>query len=534
MRAGHSRRSGGDGVTSELAVVAIHAREHGRDRRLNCGTGALGVVFGPGAAKTFRGTADTTAALVRAWSAWLGMRGRTEDFAVFKAWADTCRPRDLFDTFNGVHRVPWESLVRAGLPVDDLIAWFCTIERLGWLKTAHRARFGEPFAILLWRLAAVRPKSLSLRGWQAVAEALGSLLPDSAVAMLGARGFAEGEDLLRAGFGVLAAWEEGGLRTGPGQREPPALKALRRRLEALAPAFFLLRTNEDHAALTFAQLSVAGDVLRFDRGVATLEIQALAKKLDADWPKVVLFCRNNPGQVRHAGDFLAALIETTASGSSAGAQAKSLELVGLSSTALDGLSRILNPKLWTADAWTQLAQMLREAASGARGRFPGSARADLCDLVRHAGLHTRQPLPSDLQFIAKDAMDLTAHEDATVANHAAYAVATIAEWGIGPTDSVLAQDTARTLRAIAMDPRPGVRAAAAYALGYVGRSRHSVMRELVGALTSLANDPYAKVQAEWWLGQRPMTANTAPTQPVSDRTAPRKRNPRKKKRASPS
>jgi hypothetical protein len=457
--------------------------------------------FGPGAVKTFNGTADTRGALVRAWSAWLGMRGDPEDFATFKAWADLLQPWEMFDAFDGVQQVPWESLIRAGVPIDDVVGWLCTRGHLDWLKQANGGRFGEPFALLLWRLAALAPKRLSLTGWVAVAEALASLLPDSPTAMLGADGFATGEDVLRASFGVLAAWEQRVHAADPSPEKPTALLTLRGRLEQLTGPFLLLRASGTGAVLTLAQLNTAADVIRFDRTFAAREIQALADTLDADWRKVIAFCKANHWQVRHAVDFLAALVETTSAGTSSDSQQKILELGGLSSSVLDGLSRILDPTLWTADAWAQLTELLREAGSGARGRFPGSARSDLCDLVRRTLRHTHRPMPSDLGFLARTAMDLTAHEDATVANRAAYAVTRIAEWGIAPDDSALAEEVAQTIRGMARDARPGVRGAAANALGFLGRSSHPEMRGLVVALASLADDPNAHVHSEWAHGQ---------------------------------
>jgi hypothetical protein len=458
--------------------------------------------FHPSAVKTFNGAADTTSALMHAWATWLAMRGQADDFAAFMTWATTLRPPDLFDAQDGIRVVRWETLVRGGVLVDDVVAWLCTTEHLTWVRTAHRARFGEPLAILLWRLADAQPDSVSQTTWNAIGSALASMLPESAAAMAQADGFAEGDDLVRAGFGVLATWERFSQRVGPALKRPAALRTLRARLERLVPAFLRLRKNVGHPALTLAQLWVASDVRRFDRAIAAPEIQALATKLDHDWPQLIAHCKRNRGEVRHAAAFLAAIVETTSAASSLVAQGQLHELVVVSSSALDSLWRVLHPRLWSAEAWAQLVQLLREATNGARGRFPGSARTDACDLVRHALLHTRQPLPADLHALTRNVMDLTAHEDATVANHAAYAAVALAEWGIAPADSTLAQETAKTVRAIASDPRPGVRGAAAYALGFVGRSKHAELRELARSLASLAEDPYAQVRGEWLAGQR--------------------------------
>jgi hypothetical protein len=512
------------GVESLLAFVRNDDVDKVRDVLVAAprilGAGVPEPSFGPGAVKTFSGTVDTGSALMRAWVAWLGVRGRPADFAAFKAWADTVRSRDLFDVRDGVHRVRWEALIRAGVPSDDLIAWLCTSERLDWLKKANRARFGQPFAVTLWRIAAAQPKGLSLTGWRTIALALSALLPETAAAMMGEYGLVEGDDLVRAGFGVLAAWDEGGQVRGL----PAALRALRTRLERLASSFLRLTTTTSHAApLTLAQLSVAAEIVRFGRAVAAAEIEALAARLDADWFKVVAFCKNNRGEIRNAVDFLAAVVETTSGDLSAGAQAKILELLAVSSSGLDRLSRILDRERWTPSTWGQFVQLLRDAANGARGRFPGSARVDLCELVRHAVLSARSPLPSELQFLARYVMDLSAHEETTVANHAAYALVSIAKWGIAATDSALAQEAAQTIRALATEARPSVRSAAAYALGFVGRSSHDVMRELATALSSLADDPYAQVYSEWWQGQRRIEEQPRRTPGNRAHRAPKKR-----------
>jgi hypothetical protein len=85
----------------------------------------------------------------------------------------------------------------------------------------------------------------------------------------------------------------------------------------------------------------------------------------------------------------------------------------------------------------------------------------------------------------------------SVVNHAAYATEMIAECGIPGGDSALAVDAAQTPCLIAKDPRPGVRAAAAYALGSV-----KGFKDLADSLAWLANDPYVQVRSEWWLGRR--------------------------------
>jgi hypothetical protein len=96
------------------------------------------------------------------------------------------------------------------------------------------------------------------------------------------------------------------------------------------------------------------------------------------------------------------------------------------------------------------------------------------------------------------------HEDAVVANHAAYAVAAVALYAVDPEDNALAGHIAEALRSIAEDVRPGVRAAAAYAAGGIRLpGTHAALRTLSEELADfLEDDHYALVRYEWWFGER--------------------------------
>jgi len=465
--------------------------------------------FGSGAVRTFNGSVNANTILARAWSEWLTLRGLVEDVALFKGWADTLEPWDLFDHRDGVHCVQWEFMIHAGVPVDSIIAWLCGPERLEWLRASNATRYRTPFAILLWRLAATQPQTVSADEWQTLSEVLTSLLPDSTEAMIGGYGLPQGDDLLRAGFGLLAAWGRGEHRLGSPKDAPIGLRVLRERLERLATSFFHLPAGEGHAAVILAQLAVATAALRVDQRIMAPEIDALAEKLDIDWVRIFRFCKNNHRYASCPVHFLAETSGSKLAALSLGAQQKILDLVELSSSALDGLPKILDPKLWAAETRPQLVQLLREAAGGARGRFPASSRLDICDLVSDIVVHTRQPLPPDLGFLASNVLSLAAHEHATVANHAAYAVAALAKWGTSLADTALAEDTARTLCTIAKDSRPEVRSAAAYSLGFLANSPHAPLRELAGPLAGLASDPYQQVHAAWRRGQRSIDADAA-------------------------
>jgi hypothetical protein len=460
--------------------------------------------FSPTAVRTYCGLADMSSKLAQGWRGWLEMRGEKADFDAFRSWAGRLEPGLLFDPFDGGLRLRWESLVRAGVSADELVLWLGTEPRLKWLENAHRARFGAPFAVALYQIASIGLGGLTTEpGWRRVGEALLRLMPSSAAGMLDANGFIEGVELVRAALGVLGAWQEHGIQAVGAHVELQEMRDLRSRLEEIVPSVLGPYCETAFKGQSLAeQLPIAGDTLRWDVDCPREWFSGLWERLINQWSDVMTFSKANIWAASHLTQFLAAVIEKNPGNAAGVAQTKVLETLRRSRADIDDLAPVLDPKFWNDDSWKDLMQHIRVAASGARGVFPGSARAAVCDLLRNAVLHTHKPLPTDLRFVLHQVMDLAAHEEALVANHAAYVVTAVAQYGVGPADSELATEIAHALKGIASDARPGVRAAAAYAVGTITESAHAALRSLSGDLAGLAEDSYGQVRREWLLGQK--------------------------------
>jgi hypothetical protein len=474
--------------------------------------------FGASAVRTFRGVASLSRVVARAWYAWLGMRGSKEDFDAFRAWADGAGPRSVLDPFDAkLSHVRWESLVRAGVSVDSIIMWLASDERVTWLVENNQGFYRDHFCAALWSLTAIAPGGPTTeQAWDRAAATLVQLLPTAVLASTDA--IDSLDDRLCAAIGMLRAFDRQRASIDRDTPEPKQLGALRARVEELLHS--LLTSQEVGRSVSdFVSLLSIGTASFNEGTVSRTEwVLALWERLVGNWQNISGFVQNNPWAAGDVVSFLALMVEKNPGQHAASARKMILEVIPLSASSLAALIGVLDENLWDEETWSALMQRMRVGAGGARGRFPGSWRSAVCDLVRLTVLREHKPLPRDLRFLLDPVIDLTANEDATVANHASYAIAAVARYGIEVDDDQLARRIAEALRGIAEDVRPSVRSAAAYALGALSRSTtHVALRELRDSISpALSEDPYVRVRYEWWFGERQAEVMMVPANSPGD------------------
>jgi hypothetical protein len=330
-------------------------------------------------------------------------------------------------------------------------------------------------------------------------------------------------DLLRAAFGFVRAWDEHRTAALSAGEEPQEIRDLRASVGGQVRALLTSHVKTTHEGSALADLlPIAAEVLHGSSAAWAEWFPALWDRLVEGWPDVVEFSRNNLWAVGRMMHFLAAVVERNPDSKAIVAREKVLEALPLSATNLTGLVGILNKELWDNVTWQKLMHQIRVGAGGARGKFPGSWRSTVCDIVRLTVLRSHKPLPEELRFLVSTVIDLAAHEDALVANHAAYAVAAVARYGIDPADTKLAEEIAEALHWIGDDTRPSVRAAAAYAAGGLQQSAtHAPLKHLSDELAaSFAEDCYARVRYEWLYGERQAKAEMVSGGAPGDSNAP--------------
>jgi hypothetical protein len=185
-------------------------------------------------------------------------------------------------------------------------------------------------------------------------------------------------------------------------------------------------------------------------------------KLDETWEETLRIAKNNPQYMWPHMAFLAETIHSQLVGHLAVARERLLQLVQAAPEQLPLCAQVLDQKLWE-DKWQPFVDQVWKVSSGGDGRDPVAARMGAVDLLQRWVAQPRAgsgELPTELSFLVDVTLLALLDESAVVANHAAYNVVGYASRARAPAD---VSRIAGALRRIAVDPRLGVRGAAAYA-----------------------------------------------------------------------
>jgi hypothetical protein len=224
-------------------------------------------------------------------------------------------------------------------------------------------------------------------------------------------------------------------------------------------------------------------------------------KLDGTWDHTLQIAKDNSHQMWPQVAFLAEVLRSGMGKPPALVRERLLQLVQAAPEQLPLCAEVLDPKLW-GDKWQAFIDQVWNIAGGG-GSDPVGARMGAVDLFQRWVVRppsASHELPSELGFLVDVSLLALLDESPSVANHAAYNVVGYAPYARSPTD---VSRIAGALRRIAIDPRLGVRGAAAYAgtklpLMNVADEIRAVAREID---TVMAEDTYAVIQRQRVFGE---------------------------------
>lgn len=227
----------------------------------------------------------------------------------------------------------------------------------------------------------------------------------------------------------------------------------------------------------------------------------LLKALDATWDDALRFMTNNP---HHAWSYVAFLADTIASEIATPisvARERLLQLVQVAPAELRLCAEVLDPRFW-GERWQSFIYQVWKSSSGGESPDPVAARMGAVDLFARWVAHRADSaeLPSELGFLVDVSLLALLDESPTVANHAAYSIVGYALRARAPAQ---VSRVVGALRRMAIDPRLGIRGAAAYAgkklpLTEVAEEIRAVAEEID---KTMAEEPYAVIQRQRKFGE---------------------------------
>ncbi len=226
-------------------------------------------------------------------------------------------------------------------------------------------------------------------------------------------------------------------------------------------------------------------------------------KLDGAWEETLRLAKSDPRQAWPYVGFLARWIASEKANPVPVVRERLLLLVQVAQEQLSLCADLLNPKFWD-DKWHIFVDFVWQfAGGGGDGRDPVSARMGVVDLLsRWAAPLTRssRELPADLGFLVDLTLAAMLDESPAVANHAAYAITGYAVHARSAAD---VRRVAGGLRRMAIDPRLGVRGAAAYAGTRLPQLdvADDIRAVALKIDEELAADPYAVIQRQRSFGE---------------------------------
>lgn len=247
----------------------------------------------------------------------------------------------------------------------------------------------------------------------------------------------------------------------------------------------------------------------------------------AEWPKYVGFLKANIFTVPRVGWFLATLIRGDVTERRSAAADLLLAIWPISASIRYVGGALLEPRYWTELQWLQVLRNLRGAFGGGGLSHTSSWRIAASAMLKRALLTSKHP-PAQLVALSEMAASLVSHEEALVANHAAYTTIYAAEQELSEAQAEL---FCGALELVANDTRISVRQAAAYGANRLKvTARHpAIARWAAEGAGKLANANYALIGVQARLGAAEAEAQRRPLELGPPAPIPL---PRKKRRRS--
>ncbi len=193
----------------------------------------------------------------------------------------------------------------------------------------------------------------------------------------------------------------------------------------------------------------------------TAEAMKLSARLEESWEELLRWTTLNPHTAWSPIAFLAQTLRSELATSPSTTREHLLKLVQAAPDKLHLCNELLEPRFW-GDHWRAFVAFVWESACGGDGSNPVETRLGAIELLHDWARPSSGSgeLHSELGFLEDFSAQAVLDESPVISNHAGYGVVSLASRARRPPEI---QRIARALRRMSVDPRLGVRGAAAYA-----------------------------------------------------------------------